>query len=120
MPLGALKLGGGLWVAYPADRSLRFAAGAKPTIFLPRAPNAPGFPRQISALDHGEGMDRLHLENAMVDPRLFLHMPTARGFKVFCIDYREGPLSREAVDSSALVSRLLVNQSSVNIFWTRL
>jgi len=59
------------------------------------------------------------LENAEVDPRLFLQMPTARGFKVYCIDDKEGLLSLETINSSALVSRLLANSSSVNLFCTR-
>ena len=59
------------------------------------------------------------LENAEVDPRSFLQMPTARGFKVYCIDDKEGLLSLEKVDTSALVGRLWANNSSVNLFCTR-
>ena len=59
------------------------------------------------------------LENAEVDPRLFLQMPAARGFKVYCIDDKEGLLSLKTLDTSALVSRLLANSSSVNLFCTR-
>ena len=59
------------------------------------------------------------LQDAGVDPRTFLRMPTDRGFKVYCIDEKEGLLSLEAVDSSALISRLLANETSVNLFCSR-
>ena len=59
------------------------------------------------------------LENANVDPRLFLQIPSARGFKVYCIDDNKGLLPLETIDSSALVRRLLAGSSSVNLFCTK-
>ena len=44
------------------------------------------------------------LENANVDPRLFLQIPSARGFKVYCIDDNKWLLSLETIESSSLVS----------------
>ena len=59
------------------------------------------------------------LKSGGINPMGLLEKPVSLGLKVYCIDDKEGLLSLESVDTSALVSRLLANSSSVNLFCKR-
>jgi hypothetical protein len=56
------------------------------------------------------------LRNAGANPAQFLNRLAREGFKVYCIDDRQGLISVETIDVESLVLKLMASEGSVNLF----
>ena len=59
------------------------------------------------------------LRSAGSDLLHFLDRPASWGFRIDCIDEKSGLSSLETMDARTLVDRLMVAESSVNLYWSK-